>query len=72
MNVSIYNIPLCLLEKKSRIFARDSISSWKKMNLPICDNCSIKKQCSGFFETSIRQSKYFGIKVGAEIENNID
>lgn len=58
MNVSIYNIPLCLLEVKSWVFARDSISAWKKIYLPICDGCAMKEQCSGVFFTSERQSNF--------------
>jgi len=52
MNVSIYNVPLCLTEKKSWNFARQSISGWKNEYLPICDNCSVKSKCCGIFTTS--------------------
>ena len=58
MNVSIYNIPLCILKKQSRMFARDSISAWKKKYMPICDNCSMEERCSGIFATSNRQSEF--------------
>jgi len=52
MNVSIYNIPLCLLEPKSWRFARQSISGWKNDYLPICGGCSVQAQCCGIFTTS--------------------
>jgi His-Xaa-Ser system radical SAM maturase HxsC len=52
MNVSIYNIPLCLLDQKSWSFARQSISGWKNDYLPICDGCSVKSRCCGIFATS--------------------
>jgi len=52
MNVSIYNIPLCLLPKGSWRFARQSISEWKNDYLGVCDRCSVKKRCCGVFATS--------------------
>jgi His-Xaa-Ser repeat-associated downstream radical SAM protein len=57
MNVSIYNTPLCLMEKSLWRFARDSISSWKKEYLEQCDSCSMKESCGGVFGTSAVQSK---------------
>lgn len=50
--VSIYNIPLCLLEKQTWPFACQSISSWKNKYLTICDECDVKNKCAGFFATS--------------------
>ena len=59
MDVSIYNIPLCLLEKKSWFFARQSISEWKNDYLPICNSCSVRLKCCGIFTTSdLYQSPY--------------
>jgi His-Xaa-Ser system radical SAM maturase HxsC len=59
MNVSIYNLPLCLVESKSWNFARQSISGWKNDYLPICDGCSVKSKCCGIFTTSgLHQSPY--------------
>lgn len=52
INVSIYNLPLCLLDPKSWKFARQSISGWKNDYLPICEGCSVKSQCCGIFTTS--------------------
>lgn len=52
LNVSIYNIPLCLLPPRSWIFARQSISEWKHTHLPCCDGCCVKARCAGFFTTS--------------------
>ena len=34
MNVSIYNIPLCLIHKDIWSFSRQSISPWKNVYLP--------------------------------------
>lgn len=57
MNVSIYNIPLCLLERPLWRFARDSISEWKKNYLHECEDCLVKETCGGVFGTSSVQSK---------------
>jgi His-Xaa-Ser system radical SAM maturase HxsC len=57
MNVSIYNIPLCLLAEPLWRFARDSISSWKKNYLDQCNLCLVKDKCGGVFDTSAAQSE---------------
>ena len=59
MNVSIYNVPLCLLKQESWSFARQSISEWKNEYLPICEKCSVKSRCCGIFTASgLNQSPY--------------
>ena len=40
--VSIYNIPLCLCHNEVKNFARQSISGWKNIYLPVCDECEEK------------------------------
>lgn len=63
INVSAYNIPLCLLEKKSWSFAKQSISEWKNGYIEICDTCSVKSECAGIFTTSeLRQSSHISPK----------
>lgn len=57
---SIYNIPLCLLEKKLHRFSRKSISTWKNQYHDICDRCYYKSKCCGFFSTS--EIEYNNIK----------
>jgi His-Xaa-Ser system radical SAM maturase HxsC len=57
LDVSIYNLPYCLLSKRMWGFARNSISEWKKSYLDLCLRCSVKKGCPGIFATSIRQSQ---------------
>ena len=52
MNVSIYNIPLCLLPEESWRFSRKSISGWKNDYLKICESCAVKNDCCGIFTTS--------------------
>lgn len=56
MNVSIYNLPLCLLPRRIWPFSRDSISQWKKAYLPQCKECEVQERCGGVFSTSTRQS----------------
>lgn len=58
MNVSIYNIPFCLLENQSYHFARDSISSWKKAYERECSICKERGSCSGEFATSSCKSSH--------------
>lgn len=53
MDVSIYNIPLCLLPKHLWSFARQSISDWKNSFDSKCLVCSVKGQCSGMFDSGI-------------------
>lgn len=52
INVSIYNVPLCLLDESGWKFAAKSISQWKNCYLPICENCLVLNDCCGFFATS--------------------
>lgn len=52
IDVSIYNLPLCLVDSRSWSFARKSISGWKNDYLPICEKCSVKTKCCGIFTTS--------------------
>lgn len=58
ISVSIYNIPLCLLNERSRIFSRDSISAWKKKFFEQCKECSQQEFCSGDFATSTMRSDF--------------
>jgi len=53
---SIYNLPYCLVLPALWPYLRDSISSWKKTYLPICESCSKKLSCPGLFGTSAFQS----------------
>jgi His-Xaa-Ser system radical SAM maturase HxsC len=45
----VYNHQLCLLEPAIRRFAVKSISDWKNEYDPICDQCSVRDLCGGFF-----------------------
>jgi len=52
INVSIYNLPLCLIDIKTWNFARKSISSWKNDYLETCNGCTVREKCCGIFTTS--------------------
>ena len=51
-DVSLFNLPLCLLPENLRTFAKQSISDWKNKYLFICDTCVFRRQCCGVFSTS--------------------
>jgi His-Xaa-Ser system radical SAM maturase HxsC len=50
MNVSIYNLQLCVLRRSLWKFARKSISDWKNTYAEECGLCSVQDQCGGFFQ----------------------
>lgn len=52
LHVSIYNSQLCILPNSLRRFAVNSISDWKNIYVDECNDCSIKSECPGFFESS--------------------
>jgi len=52
VHVSIYNHQLCLLPKPLWLFAHKSISDWKNIYMPECNQCSAKGQCGGFFSSA--------------------
>jgi hypothetical protein len=51
VNVSIYNLPLCLLDRSVWDVALQSISDWKNGYLPECDGCAARSRCAGFFSS---------------------
>jgi His-Xaa-Ser system radical SAM maturase HxsC len=50
--VSIYNHQLCTIDKRIWRHCRKSISDWKNEYLDVCDTCSVKTECGGFFSSS--------------------
>lgn len=52
VEVSIYNLPLCVLPKSLWSFARQSISDFKNIYLDECGKCKVKQYCSGLFQSS--------------------
>ncbi|QQS10739.1 MAG: His-Xaa-Ser system radical SAM maturase HxsC [Rhodospirillales bacterium] len=51
VRVSLYNHQLCTVEPAVRHLARRSISDWKNEYLAVCEDCSAKRGCAGFFAT---------------------
>jgi His-Xaa-Ser system radical SAM maturase HxsC len=51
VNVSIYNLPKCVLPKSVWPHALQSISDWKNGFVEECGRCDEKNTCSGFFTT---------------------
>ena len=52
LDVSIYNLPFCIMPHDLWKYCRDSISAWKKYFIEECDNCVVRNNCSGLFKTS--------------------
>lgn len=53
INVSIYNLQHCLLDKRVWHLSRHSISDWKNDYLDACENCSVLDRCGGLFATGM-------------------
>ncbi|MGY3478411.1 His-Xaa-Ser system radical SAM maturase HxsC [Bradyrhizobium ottawaense] len=51
VNVSVYNLPKCVLPRSVWPHALQSISDWKNGFVEECDRCDAKTTCSGFFTT---------------------
>jgi His-Xaa-Ser system radical SAM maturase HxsC len=49
VNVSVYNLQRCVLERSVWRYAVQSISDWKNGYVEECDRCIEKDRCSGFF-----------------------
>jgi His-Xaa-Ser system radical SAM maturase HxsC len=49
VNVSIYNLQRCVLDRSIWPYAMQSISDWKNGYLEECDRCIERPRCSGFF-----------------------
>jgi His-Xaa-Ser system radical SAM maturase HxsC len=55
MMVSIYNHQLCVLRPSMWRFAKKSISDWKTIYLPECENCHALPACGGLFQWALRK-----------------
>jgi His-Xaa-Ser system radical SAM maturase HxsC len=51
VNMSVYNLPKCVLSRSVWPYALQSISDWKNGFVEECDRCDEKSSCSGFFTT---------------------
>jgi His-Xaa-Ser system radical SAM maturase HxsC len=70
IRVSIYNLPLCLLDRSVWDVAAQSISDWKNGYLPECAGCAARTRCAGFFSTG-RPRISRGIKAIGPLEVNM-
>lgn len=50
--ISIYNLPLCLIDEKLIKYSRKSISDWKNDFSEICNNCIKRDVCCGMFSST--------------------
>lgn len=60
VNVSVYNLPRCVLDRSVWPYAVQSISDWKNGYVETCTPCIEKTRCSGLF-TSGRPRQSRGI-----------
>jgi His-Xaa-Ser system radical SAM maturase HxsC len=60
IDVSIFNLPLCLLPNELHIFSQKSISDWKNSYAEVCNECLKKDDCGGLFSTS--KQNFEGLK----------
>lgn len=61
INVSVYNLQRCILDRSVWPYAAQSISDWKNGYIEECERCTEKDRCSGFF-TSGRPRQSRGIR----------
>ncbi len=53
LNVSVYNVPICLAKPTIYQYLRKSISDWKVCFPEQCMGCVLKDDCCGLFATSL-------------------
>lgn len=53
IRVSVYNHQLCVVPSEVHPYCRQSISDWKNVYLPCCEDCVSKSGCGGFFESAL-------------------
>lgn len=56
IDVSVFNLPHCVLSKTLWDFSVKSISDWKNEYAEFCDECAMKNECCGLFSTSRKHS----------------
>lgn len=50
--ISIYNLPLCLVDTKVQCYTKKSISDWKNDFADCCYNCDERYNCAGMFTST--------------------
>lgn len=62
LEVALYNFPLCSVPPGYRAFAPSTISDWKRKYLYVCQGCSSRSACGGFFEWYSHVEGFEGIR----------
>ncbi|MBD9460434.1 His-Xaa-Ser system radical SAM maturase HxsC [Pseudomonas sp. PDM05] len=62
LSVSVYNLPLCVLDPSLKRFYRQSISDWKNLFIDTCQSCTAKHYCAGFFKSHSLRWQSRGIR----------
>ncbi len=57
INTSLYNYPLCTVERGFWFLCRQSITPYKVRYTPACDECDVKSFCSGYFSSTLGVAK---------------
>jgi hypothetical protein len=50
IDVRIYNLQLCVLRRCLWKYSKQAISDWKNVYAEVCDKCSVRERCGGFFQ----------------------
>jgi len=50
IDVRIYNLQLCVLRHCLWKYSKQAISDWKNVYAEVCDKCSVRERCGGFFQ----------------------
>lgn len=57
IDVGLYNFPYCMIDKHYWPIAQKSISSYKSVFYPSCEDCEMKDACCGIFKATMNYYK---------------
>lgn len=63
INVSIYNIPLCMLPERLWKYASRSISEWKVVHAEKCSECKVSDECCGIFFSNLKYVERYVVPI---------
>ena len=52
IDVRVFNLPLCIVNKDTQAYCKQSISDFKNSWSPVCTSCMKRDVCCGFFSSS--------------------
>lgn len=55
MRVLLYNHQLCVLRRSLWRYAVKSISDWKNAYIAECEDCAMRSECGGFFQSGVKR-----------------